>query len=73
MRASDEGCLQIRHIIRNRKSLPEPLWYAGLSIAQHCVDRDTAIHALSKDYPNYSREGTERKANHRHKINHSHV
>ena len=60
---SDEGCLQIRHIIRNRKSLPEPLWYAGLSIAQHCVDRDTAIHALSKDYPNYSREGTERKAN----------
>jgi hypothetical protein len=60
--ASDEGCLQIRHIIRNRASLSEPLWYAGLSIAQHCVDRDKAIHALSQDYPGYSREGTERKA-----------
>ena len=60
--ASSEGCLQIRHIIRNRASLPEPLWYAGLSIAQHCVDRDRAIHALSEDYPGYSKEGTERKA-----------
>ena len=60
--ASDEGCLQIRHIIRNRASLSEPLWYAGLSIAQHCVDRDRAIHALSEDYPDYSKEGTERKA-----------
>ena len=60
--ASDEGCLQIRHIIRNRASLSEPLWYAGLSIAQHCVDRDRVIHALSEDYPGYSREGTERKA-----------
>ncbi len=59
---STEGCAQIAHIIRNRASLPEPLWYAGLSIAQHCVDRDTAIHALSKDYSGYSREGTERKA-----------
>jgi len=60
---STEGCLQIRHIIRNRTSLPEPLWYAGLSIAQHCIDRDTAIHGLSQDYPGYTKEGTERKAN----------
>lgn len=59
---SDEGCLQIRHIIRNRASLSEPMWYAGLSIAQHCVDRDKAIHALSKDHPGYDVESTERKA-----------
>jgi hypothetical protein len=36
---SNEGCLQMRHIINNRTALPEPLWYAGLSIAQHVVCR----------------------------------
>ena len=61
--SSTEGCLQIRHIIRNRQTLSEPEWYAGLSIAQHCVDRDEAIHALSKDHPDYNREDTEKKAN----------
>ena len=60
--ASNEGCLQIRHIINNRTSLPEPLWYAGLSIAQHCTDRDEAIHLLSQDYAGYDREATESKA-----------
>lgn len=60
---SGEGCGQIRHIIRNRASLSEPEWYAGLSIAQHCVDRDEAIHALSKDHPDYDRNNTEKKAN----------
>ena len=60
---SDEGCLQIRHIVKNSASLSEPLWYAGLSIAQHCTDRDTAIHLLSKDYVGYNEEATERKAN----------
>mgnify|MGYP006082628367 FL=1 len=59
---SDEGCPQIKHIVRNSTTLSEPLWYAGLSIAQHCTDRDTAIHILSKDYAGYSKEATERKA-----------
>jgi hypothetical protein len=59
---SNEGCAQIRHIIRNRESLSEPLWYAGLSIAQHCVDRDVYIHMLSKDHPGYDPDKTEKKA-----------
>jgi hypothetical protein len=61
--SSDEGCAQIRHCIRNRAKIDEPMWYAGLSIAQHCIDRDTYIHALSEDYPGSTRENTERKAN----------
>jgi len=61
--SSNEGCLQIRYCIRNRANLPEPLWYAALSIAQHCEDRDKYIHALSQDYKGYNKEATERKAN----------
>jgi hypothetical protein len=58
-----EGCAQIANIITNAASLDEPLWYAGLSIAQHCSDRDEAIHKISEDHPEYTRQGTERKAN----------
>lgn len=57
------GCAQIKHIIVNAKILEEPMWYAGLSIAQHCKDRDTAIHMMSEDHPQYNKQATERKAN----------
>lgn len=56
------GCGQIKQIIEQAASLPEPLWYAGLSIAQHCNDRDEAIHKLSEDYAGYDRAATEAKA-----------
>ena len=58
-----EGCAQIANIITNAATLDEPLWYAGLSIAQHCSDRDEAIHKMSEDHPEYTKQGTERKAN----------
>lgn len=57
------GCEQIKHIIVHAASCPEPLWYAGISVAVRCVDGDTAIHKISEDYPGYSYEETERKAN----------
>jgi hypothetical protein len=60
-----DGCEQIKWAIENRKTLPEPVWTAVLSIAQHCTDRDEAIHALSCDYPGYSWEETEKKAHQR--------
>jgi hypothetical protein len=56
------GCNQIRYIIENAKTLPEPIWYSGLSIAQHCVDREEAIHKMSEEYSGYDREATIRKA-----------
>ena len=56
------GCAQINYAARNQETLPEPLWRGVLSIAQHCEDRDWAIHEISKDHPNYSPEETEAKA-----------
>ena len=57
-----KGCAQISFIMENVKILQEPLWYSGLSIAQHCADRESAIHLISKDYPNYDERETIRKA-----------
>jgi len=56
------GCGQIKYILENAVSCPEPLWYAGLSVASRCVDGNTAIHLMSEDHPDYSRDETERKA-----------
>lgn len=56
------GCNQIKWMLENAASCPEPLWYAGISVAARCVDADTAIHLMSEDYPGYSPEETERKA-----------
>ena len=58
-----QGCNQIKFVLENAKDLQEPIWYAGLSIAQHCKDRGTAIHLMSEDHPTYNKEATERKAN----------
>jgi len=60
-----DGCEQIKWAIENRENLPEPIWVATLSIAQHCTDRDTAIHAISQDYPKYNWQETENKATQR--------
>ena len=58
-----QGCAQIKHILVNATTLEEPLWYAGLSIARHCTDWETAIHLMSEDHPGYNYEATIRKAN----------
>lgn len=57
-----KGCNQIKWILENSVTCPEPMWYAGISVAARCVDGDTAIHLLSEDYDGYSPEKTERKA-----------
>jgi hypothetical protein len=57
-----EGCNQIKFILENAKSVPEPLWWSGLSIAANCSDGETAIHTMSEDHPTYNREATIRKA-----------
>ena len=61
--AEGSGCNQLLHIYENQTTIEEPLWRAGLSIAQQCVDRDRAIHMLSKNHPDYNPEDTNRKAN----------
>jgi len=57
-----KGCAQLENIVVNQDTIEEPLWRAGLSIAAHCVDHDTAIHQISSGHPEYSSESTERKA-----------
>lgn len=56
------GCAQIKEIIERAATCPEPLWYAGLSVAARCIDGADAIHRISEDYPLYSYADTERKA-----------
>jgi len=60
--AEGTGCEQLRYIILNQDKAEEPMWRAGLSIAQHCVDRDKAIHIISNKHPDYTPAATERKA-----------
>lgn len=55
------GCNQIRNILINAKTLSEPLWFAGLGVAQFCADAETAIHKMSEDYDEYTPEATNRK------------
>lgn len=56
------GCDQLKQAFLHQEDTPEPLWRAALSIAAHCVDKDTAIHAMSKRHPEYSPEDTIAKA-----------
>jgi len=58
----DEGCMQIKDMLAKPNSVHYDLWCAGLSIANCCVDGDTAIHKLSKGHDGYSFEDTEAKA-----------
>ena len=56
------GCAQMAHIYLDQNDISEPLWRAGLSIAQFCVDKETAIHKISCAHDEYSPAETERKA-----------
>jgi hypothetical protein len=55
------GCNQIKNILINARTLPEPLWWAGLNIAYFCDDGETAIHTMSEDHDDYTPEATVRK------------
>lgn len=61
--AKGKGCLQLGALVKHQEDTPEPLWRAGLSIAKFCVDGEKAIHIISRNYPEYDADATERKAN----------
>ncbi len=56
------GCAQIKHIVLEARTLEEPMWRAGLSIANCCIDRAEAIHKISRTHSGYSPEAAEAKA-----------
>jgi hypothetical protein len=60
--AKGEGCKQLLDIFENQETIEEPLWRAGLSVAQHCEDWQSAIHKISKNHPDYDALDTEAKA-----------
>jgi hypothetical protein len=60
--AKGEGCKQLLDCYQSQETISEPRWFNALSIAQHCVDRDTAIHMMSEKYPEYCPDDTEQKA-----------
>ena len=56
------GCAQIDYIYNHQDTVSEPLWRAGLSIANFCDDRNEWVHAISSQYAGYTPEETELKA-----------
>lgn len=57
-----DGCKQIQNAVLNAAELPEPEWYAAVSVAIRCKEGMEAVHKLSEDYPGYDPQETERKA-----------
>jgi hypothetical protein len=62
--ANGDGCAQLLYQYNNQESVSEPMWFNALSVAQHCIDRDTAIHKISEKYEGYDYDDTEKKALH---------
>lgn len=63
--AKGTGCQQLAHIYQNQHDSSQVdynMWRAALSVAEHCEDRDRAIHKLSEKHPNYDPTETENKA-----------
>jgi hypothetical protein len=55
------GCAQLLHCYQNQHSIDYNLWRSALSIAAFCIDKDTAVHKISENYPGYDRYETEVK------------
>jgi hypothetical protein len=58
------GCAFIEHVVADASSLPEPDWYAGISILARTKDGKALVHRVSAPYPGYTREATEQKIDH---------
>jgi hypothetical protein len=56
------NCQQINFMYDHKNEVSEPLWRCGTGVAAFCIDRDFAIHDLSKGYEGYDPEETEKKA-----------
>ncbi len=59
-----EQCAFIRHCRDDARTLPEPEWYAMLSILGRCQGGEELCHILSQPYPKYKREETSQKLEH---------
>jgi putative DNA primase/helicase len=60
-------CLFLQHCKKNAKTLIEPDWYAMITNLAVFEGGESAIHKLSKPYPDYNYEQTQAKIEHFHK------
>lgn len=58
------GCPQLLHAYEHRATLDEPLWWAALSVAQSCIDRDQAVLKMSEGHPEFDPHASFDKAAH---------
>lgn len=61
MKKGAEGCAQLVHCYQNQETIDYNLWRSALSIAAFCVDKDTAIHKISNQHPDYDEYKTVQK------------
>lgn len=59
-----QGCAWLRHCRDDAAHLPEPEWYAMLSIVGRCEDGENTAHEWSQPYAGYSPEETFTKLQH---------
>lgn len=52
--AEGNGCEQLKIIATDQENIDEPLWRAGLSIANECVDAEKGMRAISAKHPQYN-------------------
>lgn len=56
-----KGCKWMQHCWEDREKLPEPEWWAALSILGRCENGQELAHEWSQDYPKYSHRETQAK------------
>lgn len=59
-----DGCAWLRHCRDDAAALPEPEWFAALSIVARCVDGHKHAHDISIPYPDYTASETDLKVGH---------
>ena len=57
----EASCAWVHHCVVDAASLPEPEWYAAVSIACLCQDGHAQVHEISRPYPDYSVAETDDK------------
>jgi hypothetical protein len=59
--ANGDGCAQLAYAYTNQADTDYNEWFYALSVAALCEDASTAVHLISKDYPQYDPEEVDRK------------
>jgi hypothetical protein len=57
----EAGCAFLRHARDDAATLPEPEWYAAMSIWARCKNGERLAHDLSRPHPGYTVEATDQK------------